>query len=432
MIKWKPVIVTRISPVAVALISLIISSVSQSSDPLLVGGLAALFLWIKGDTILSLYDRLVGVVLLSDARTTKEVPANTEDKDMAPIIIMPTERDEEVIQGEPIEAGALQIGEDAKGNAVVLQRPTALAVAGQQGTGKTVTAVSIAVALIKTFKGNVKFLVIDPHARASKEALAQRMAPLRPFLLSPAIAPNPVVDTADLLKWLDWVVEEMARRLQGGEGSWTQNLVIIVDEFNSYLDDTAQGYDPEVFKRFSKVLENVNAQARKVGMFAIVIANVIKASKVNTDLRSTITSFIIHRMPAAAARQILPTTQDKIANTAPALRDKTALAYINGEVMLTQIHMPTDAELQNIVESYATPIPLKGASRPEEAVDTPLPTPTGKTDHDLYIMYNGMVQAGLIPETATQLIAEWFFGGYYDEAIASIEHGYSIDIEESK
>lgn len=250
------------------------------------------------------------------------------------------------------------LGTTDKGQAITMPELTSLGVGGMQGSGKTVTTLSLAAQSVVKYEGQVEFLIVDPHRDAkSPDTLTARLKPLKPFYLSQPGLPNPVKGGKELIQWLELVKTKALARL-GGE-DWDKYLVVVVDEFLALMED------PETAAQITRILETINNQARKVGVFAIVTGQNWKSTRVNgTEFRSSIASWMIHQMPATIANQLVP---QEVANEALRLRVGQAILYSRGNQAIGNVPYVTPELAEQCVKPFL-PKPKAKASAPAKAV----------------------------------------------------------------
>lgn len=268
----------------------------------------------------------------------------------------PTEvLDLEVVAGAPEpptveEDPDFTIGKTEDGRVITLDAITSLGVGGVPGSGKTVSMVGLAAQAVVKYQGDIRFLVVDPHMHSgSSDALSARMAPLAPFYLNVENLPNPVSGGADLLKWIKWMTSQAKDRISGIVPREQQlKLVLVADEFTALMDD------PEIAEALTALLLLINEQARKVGMFALVASPSWKSSRVQgTDIRNTIATFLVHNMPPAIARMLIPVSEAERSNT---LAKGQAIFSSFGQVEIVRVPFMTSAAIIKCVEPYLPPV----------------------------------------------------------------------------
>lgn len=214
------------------------------------------------------------------------------------------------------------------GEAITWDKPTSLGIGGVQGSGKTVTTLSLMLQSVTRTNGRVRFLVCDPHMLTNgDESLASKIEGLRPFFLTidqiRETVPeddhdylfqlglindlnNPTIGGEELEKWMQVVKMEMDRRLHGKDGDlW----IIVIDEFSSVMKSSAA-------QSVADMIETVNQEARKMNMFAFLISQEWKGTRTGgTELRHSIASFVVHNMPPTIAELIVPYDVARKANT---------------------------------------------------------------------------------------------------------------------
>lgn len=286
--------------------------------------------------------------------------------------------------------GFLQPGADYvmavtdSGKPVTKKKLSSLGIGGRQGVGKTVSMLSLITQSIPKYNGNIKFLVVDPHMHIDPEeeeadnSLAVKLAALGPFLLKvpgagkDSVLSNPVSGGKKLQQWLQWLEREYKERLGTEDKPGKKSdcyIAIVIDEFGSLLND------PTIGPALVNLLIQINEQARKVKMFALVASPTWKASRMNgTDLRNSIASFVIHNMPTAIASQIIDADTAK---SAPRLKTGQGIIYSEGEAQTGWIPYAKPVDLAYYVDKYAhkavqlLPPPKRATTMP------PIPTKQG-------------------------------------------------------
>lgn len=314
------------------------------------------------------------------------------------------------------------LGFDKGGKAVTMPEMTSLGIGGVQGVGKTVSTSSIATQFVVKYGGEARLLVIDPHMLTNSDnSLAKRMEPLTPFLLSSGLSdmPNPVSGGQELLNWLNWLEGQVKGRLKGTP--WSEKWLIVVDEFVGLLEDEGE----EVVEKVNKLLEYINSHARKADVFAVVTSPQWKSTKLGgTDLRGSIASFLLHQMPAAIARQMVPV---EVANLAPSLRVGEAILYSKGNSALGTVPWIKPADMKRAVQPYIPePTVMEPLMpRPEkETFVTPLTGLSGEPTFEevmaLYCTYKALLDLGHSEESAARAISIDYYGTYNEERIEKI------------
>lgn len=250
--------------------------------------------------------------------------------------------------GEPIKMPAL----------------TSIGIGGGQGMGKTVTTLSLMMQSVIKYNGRVRFLVLDPHKYvAGDESLSAKVSALLPFFLTlqdvrSTIPPDDteylatvgIADKAgissvvagedELEYWLGILELEMKRRLHGKEGDlW----VIVADEFAALMDT-------DLAKRLARLLEKINQQARKVGMFALLSSVEWKATRTGgSELRHSIVSFIAHNMPKQISELVLP---GDVASQTPTLDVGEVVVWNRGQSHRGRVPYASAEDAEKVVLLY--------------------------------------------------------------------------------
>lgn len=262
--------------------------------------------------------------------------------------------------------GFLQPGADYvmavtdSGKPITKRKLSSMGIGGRQSVGKTVSMLSLITQSIPKYNGNIKFLVIDPHMHIDPEeeeadnSLAVKLAALGPFLLKvpgagrDSVFSNPVSGGKKLQQWLQWLEREYKERLGTEDKPGKKSdcyIAIVIDEFGSLLND------PTIGPALVSLLIQINEQARKVKMFALVASPTWKASRMNgTDLRNSIASFVIHNMPTAIASQIVDADAAKLA---PKLKTGQGIVYSDGDAVTGWVPYAKPVDLEYYVDKYA-------------------------------------------------------------------------------
>jgi len=253
----------------------------------------------------------------------------------------------ELVRGGYVFPGAdFCIGfSEETGDAIRMPALTSLGVGGGQGFGKTTTAELIMLEAVAKYNGRIRFLVIDPHINvADEDTLYQKTIPLSPFFLTYDGLSNPVGlygEEEALTLWMYVWRTEFERRMQGGAGlTW----VLVMDEGAAVFSSSIGG-------EVAKLLEDINRQARKVNMFAVVISQEWKVSRTgSSEMRSAIVSYILHNMPESIAELIVPSD---VARQTQRLDIGEAVVYANGSDKRGRVPYVTERDAERLVEQYA-------------------------------------------------------------------------------
>lgn len=270
------------------------------------------------------------------------------------------------------------LGVREDGTIIEMKGLSSLGIGGRQGMGKTVSMLSLVTQSIPIYNGNIKFVVVDPHMNIDPEeeeadnSLAVKLAALEPFLMKLPGYENPVSGGKKLVAWLRWLEHEYKERLGTDEKPGKKAdcyLVIVIDEFGSLLNDAQVG------PLLVNLLVQINEQARKVKMFALVASPTWKASRMQgTDLRNSIATFVLHNMPANIAQQIV---DPDVAKRTPKLTTGEAITYSKGEMDQGSVPHAKPVDLAYYVEQYAHKS-VQLLPEPKRAVPASSPTVPGK------------------------------------------------------
>ena len=259
--------------------------------------------------------------------------------------------------------------DELTGNPVQIPRITSLGIGGMQGSGKTVTTLLLMMEAVAKYNGRIRFIVTDPHMFVEgEEALMAMAQPLLPFFLSIAELhdtvpesdheyhalldrlenlPNPTIGGSELKGWMDVVRLEMERRLRGKTGLvW----VIVMDEFVDIMSDE------ETAGPVALMLERLNQQGRKMGMFALLVSQEWKATRTGgSELRHSIVTFVLHNMAESIARLIVP---PDVAHQAMSMDVGQAILHSRGMSKVVRVPYVNEQDAEWLMARY-DPKPMK-------------------------------------------------------------------------
>src|SRR5260221_900992 len=117
------------------------------------------------------------------------------------------------------------------------------------------------------------------------------------------------------------------------------------------MDAGAAVFSSSIGGEVAKLLEDINRQARKVNMFAVVISQEWKVSRTgSSEMRSAIVSYILHNMPESIAELIVPSD---VARQTQRLDIGEAVVYANGSDKRGRVPYVTERDAERLVEQYA-------------------------------------------------------------------------------
>lgn len=364
-----------------------------------VGAMLAFVGFQKGEELVSGATR----VFVSDPKTSQLPPLK------ARLILPPVYTDQEefyepapAAAPAPVETSRVQfkpgmnfaIGVTDTGEEISMEKLTSVWVSGIAGMGKTEDMVSLAMQSVIKYEGEVRFVVIDPHMGGGEEVLSAKLEPLAPFFLSESDFPNPVSGGRPVLVWINWLRELVEKRKHGLNAS--MRIVVLVDEFTDLLDD------PEISAPLNKLLIDINEQSRKANIFAIVASQQLKSTRIKgTDLRNTVTTFLLHNMPPALARQVVP---EEYAANSNRLKVGQAIFSSAGEQAIVRITRRTADEITSRVKPY---LPME--SLPPKTVRPKL-NATRELRESVIETHEMFLALGYTPELATKVTAIDAFG----------------------
>ena len=251
----------------------------------------------------------------------------------------------ELVRGGYVAPGSdFVLGFDERADPIRMPTLTSLGIGGGQGFGKTSTAFLVMLEAIVKYGGEVEFLEIDPHLDvAGEESLYAKTKSLEPFFMSYFTLPNPVGlfgEEDKVEAWVEVWNTQFQWRMRGGEGPmW----VMVIDE-------GAAVFSSRVSKKVSKLLENINRQARKVKMFAIVISQEWKASRTGgSEMRDSIVTYMLHNTPERISSLLVPSD---VARQTPRLRIGEAILYCRGTEQRGMVPMVSMEDAERLVRAY--------------------------------------------------------------------------------
>src|SRR6266568_870083 len=251
----------------------------------------------------------------------------------------------ELVRGSYVAPGSdFVLGFDERNEAIRMPTLTSLGIGGGQGFGKTSTAFLVMLEAIVKYGGEVEFLEIDPHLDvAGEESLYAKTKSLEPFFMSYFTLPNPVGlfgEEDKVEAWVEVWNTQFQWRMRGGEGPmW----VMVIDE-------GAAVFSSRISKKVSKLLENINRQARKVKMFAIVISQEWKASRTGgSEMRDSIVTYMLHNTPERISGLLVPSD---VARQTPRLRIGEAILYCQGTDRRGMVPLVSVVDAERLVRAY--------------------------------------------------------------------------------
>jgi len=251
----------------------------------------------------------------------------------------------ELVRGGYVAPGSdFVLGFDERADPIRMPTLTSLGIGGGQGFGKTSTAFLVMLEAIVKYGGEVEFLEIDPHLDvAGEESLYAKTKSLEPFFMSYFTLPNPVGlfgEEDKVEAWVEVWNTQFQWRMRGGEGPmW----VMVIDE-------GAAVFSSRISKKVSKLLENINRQARKVKMFAIVISQEWKASRTGgSEMRDSIVTYMLHNTPERISSLLVPSD---VARQTPRLRIGEAILYCQGTDQRGMVPQVSVEDAERLVRAY--------------------------------------------------------------------------------
>jgi len=184
---------------------------------------------------------------------------------------------------------------------------------------------------------------------AGEESLHAKTKSLEPFFMSYFTLPNPVGlfgAEKEVEAWIEVWNTQFQWRMRGGEGPmW----VMVIDE-------GAAVFSSSVSKKVSKLLENINRQARKVKMFAIVISQEWKASRTGgSEMRDSLVTFMLHNTPERISGLLVPSD---VARQTPRLKTGEAILYCRGTDMRGMVPQASVGDAERLVKLYRPTTPM--------------------------------------------------------------------------
>ena len=197
-------------------------------------------------------------------------------------------------KGNPLLLGVdVESGENLTGSWLDLY---STAIGGLPGTGKTTSQRFLAnqVAL-----QGAAFVVIDPHAGAGSDSLAETLAPLRSIFLC-----DPASDDKAILQAVNMVADIGQKRVKGDRNR--QPVILWLDETTALLNRSTVG------SKLAELLEEIAQEYRKVGVYCAASGQIWTAERSGgSAVRDSFASVLAHRMKRSQARMLLPTLESQ-------------------------------------------------------------------------------------------------------------------------
>lgn len=156
------------------------------------------------------------------------------------------------------------------------------AIAGVLGSGKTTTALFL---LMQALIAGAQMILIDPHLHDPDESLAERLKMFKASMVFEPCDEN----IGEILPRVRWTMREFKRRKALGIKG--PALILVLEEFNACMKL------PEVAKEIAELLTCIEQEARKFGIFAILIGQYWSAQGIGgAVVRQCLASALVHRM----------------------------------------------------------------------------------------------------------------------------------------
>lgn len=263
-------------------------------------------------------------------------------------------------KGNPLALGTdIETGEQLTGSWLDLY---STAIGGLPGTGKTTSQRFLA---CQTALHGANFVVVDPHAGAGEDSLAETLAPLASVFLC-----EPASDNRGILQAVRLVADIGRKRVQGDRNR--KPLVLWIDETTALLARSS------VAAPLAELMEQIAQEYRKVGVYCAASGQIWTASRIgdNSALRDSFASVWAHRMKRSQARLLLPNGE---AERVERLQKGQALIWrTSGATNILQVPNTTAADVINVATLLASPrLPGPPASSQNEAYHMPVDMPEG-------------------------------------------------------
>lgn len=158
---------------------------------------------------------------------------------------------------------------------------------GQTDSGKSTL---VRLILIQAIMQGAKIAIIDPHAAAGEESLADSFYPLNHRMYLP-IARTP----EEQLKTISLVRTELEKRLSGASKDRTP-IVLVTDETGALLGN------PNTSKPLEELLLKISTESRKVFIYALCIGQNFNSQTIPTVVRNSFVSIFSTYSKASVAR----------------------------------------------------------------------------------------------------------------------------------
>ncbi len=252
----------------------------------------------------------------------------------------------ELVRGGYVAPGSdFVLGFDERSEPIRMSTLTSLGIGGGQGFGKTSTAYLVLLEAVVKYRGDIRFLLIDPHIGVDgEETLYAKTKGLEPYFMRYGGLPNPTGlyhgEGGHVAGWVQYWENEFISRMRGGKGP----MWVLV------MDEGAAVFSSPVADAVSKLLENINRQARKVNMFAIVISQEWKASRTGgSAMRDSIVTFMLHNMPTRISELLVPSD---VARQTPRLRIGEAIHFCQGTDRRGMVPQASVEDAERLVSLY--------------------------------------------------------------------------------
>ena len=160
-------------------------------------------------------------------------------------------------------------------------------IGGQSGSGKSTLIRGI---LAQSALQGGRFVVLDKHAGAGDESLADSLTPLRRLMLvEPASTDRQMMDA------LRYVSDVGHQRLAGMDKDKSP-VILVVDETTALLQRS------DVADYLTQVLGEISQETRKVGVYALCIGQIFTADVMRSTVRNAFVSFLSCRARRDVAR----------------------------------------------------------------------------------------------------------------------------------
>lgn len=189
----------------------------------------------------------------------------------------------EILKSSPLNTLCYGFNTTGQAHYVPLKQLSSLGVGGLSGSGKTSTLVFLLAQL--TTNLNAQLIVLDPHGEHDDSLLA-KLRPLSSNIIASATT------SRDTLKALDTWQDLFEQRKTGNTISYP--VILVTDEYLAMMRDAT------VKEKLTSIAESLAQEGRKYNFYGYFASQKWLSGRVG-DLKDTLSSHLIHRMPTSLA-----------------------------------------------------------------------------------------------------------------------------------